>query len=104
MTRSEQLAQLHDFTCDAYSYDRYGESGWRGCIRLLLNRGYTPQQTEAILRSKWTRWAGDGARSRDGYCTGADLGRFLDAYRGPLAADVAELVANTETHFDEALP
>lgn len=44
---------------NAYSTDRY-RNGWSGCVRMLLKRGYNEAQIEAIIRSKWTRWAADG--------------------------------------------
>jgi hypothetical protein len=63
---------------DAYSSDRY-RGGFSGCIRMLRKRGYNDREIEAILRSKWTRWAGDSSDNRYGYCTSGDLARFLDS-------------------------
>jgi hypothetical protein len=92
--------QLAERTNDAYSYDNYGEVGWRSAARELLRRGYDDRQVEAILRSKFTRWAADMASGREGWrygrTTGADLGRFLDS----MSADdrkrsVDELVIGT---------
>jgi hypothetical protein len=87
-------------TADAYSWDNYGEARWYACALMLLKRGYSEQEAEAILRSKWTRWAADAASNRKGWrygrTTSADLARFLDATPEPLrSAEVAELVSGT---------
>jgi hypothetical protein len=94
----EQIMDLALSTSDAYSYDNYGDRGWRAAITMLAKRAYTAQQIEAIMRSKWTRWAGDQASGRKGWrygrTNGADLARFLDTMR-PVdrAQQVADLVA-----------
>jgi hypothetical protein len=49
---------------DAYSADRY--RSWRGVASALLQQGLTPLQTEAVMRSKWTRWAADAHSARYG--------------------------------------
>lgn len=59
----------------AYSTGRY-ERGWMPCIKMLRKRGYNDQQIEAIIRSKWTRWAADASKSRR--ANSADLERFLE--------------------------
>lgn len=89
-----------DACADAFSWDNYGERGWRSAALVLLTRGYSEREAEAILRSKWTRWAADAASERKGWrygrTTGADLARFLDAQPvDRLAIEVAELVAGT---------
>jgi hypothetical protein len=84
-------------TADAFSWDTYGESGWRASCRMLARRGYSAREIEAIMRSKWTRWAGDHASKSD-RVNSQDLARFIDAsYADPVkrAAEVAELVAGT---------
>lgn len=97
--RAEALAEK---TADAYSFDRF--ANWRSCARLLLARGYSEREAEAILRSKWMRWAGDMAeKTQYGNHTSIDLAHFLDK-RGArsmfktdadLGKEVAELVAGT---------
>ena len=42
---------------DAYSADNYRD--WTATTRALLQMGLTERETEAVLRSKWARWAGD---------------------------------------------
>lgn len=98
MTR--QVIRLAARTKGAFSFSNYGLQRWRAAIRMLLRRGYDEREIEAIMRSKWTRWAGDHASGRKGWRYGrtnsADLARFLDGYpKGSLAYDVAMLVATT---------
>jgi hypothetical protein len=58
---------LHDMTAlhiaaktaDAYSADCFGPVEWVKAAKMLLDYGLTEQQTEAVLRSKWTRWCRD---------------------------------------------
>ena len=69
---------------DAYSYDGYGVIGWDACAILLARRGFNAEQIEEILRSKWTRWAGDGSNNRYGRYSGKDLARFLDSGNEPI--------------------
>lgn len=42
---------------NAYSVGRY--RSWAAVAKVLLQNGYNEQETEAIMRSKWTRWASD---------------------------------------------
>ena len=63
----------------AYSSNEYTVVGWRECCRMLARRGFSCQQIEEIMRSKWTRWASDGSNNRLGRCTSRDLARFLDS-------------------------
>lgn len=85
---------LAEKTSDAYSYDRY--ASWGACAAILLRRGFSEKEAEAILRSKWTRWAADSSEKPYGRATSNDLASFLD--RGgfvPGHARVTELVAGT---------
>jgi len=83
-------------TADAYSHDAYGETSWRECCRMLARRGYNSQAIEAIMRSKWTRWAGDHA-SKGERVTSKDLARFMDDCftADRIAAEVRDLVLGT---------
>jgi hypothetical protein len=63
-------------TKDAYSADRY--NSWPAVCMRLNQRGFTAREAEAILRSKWMRWAGD-ARPKSGKPTSTDLLNFLDS-------------------------
>jgi len=98
MTTKDVIA-LADKTADAYSHDRYGRTEWRKAIRLLGVRGHGAREIEAILRSKWTRWAADGS-DRPEKPRAQDLIRFMDEPRNRCSAtSIAELVATT---FPEA--
>lgn len=74
MTINERAVAIAERTLDAYSVGRY--VSWSACAELLLDRGYSEEETEAILRSKWMRWAADQAENLP--ATTNDLGRFLN--------------------------
>lgn len=81
-------------TADAYSADAFGAVGWTECAAMLIRRGYGDEEAEAILRSKWTRWARDSCAKRRqyGHYRGADLAAYLDKYGGaPGSAKVRDL-------------
>lgn len=87
MTQLNPAQRMSERTQDAYSHDRY-QGEWGACVALLLARGFTEEQTEAILRSKHMRWAADEA----GEATAGALSRYIDDPRvtrffepGPLA-------------------
>lgn len=80
-------------TADAYSADSY--SNWTACARLLARLGYNEHQAEAILRSKWTRWARDMWQGR-GTPTSMALRDFLIKYRyTPTHPEVISLTEET---------
>lgn len=82
-------------TEDAYSADRYGRE-WGKAATMLLQRQFTEREAEAILRSKWTRWAADAASTDEP--TAGDLARFLDDPRNHCTPNaVQELVTGTFT-------
>ncbi len=98
--RAKALAEK---TADAYMADGYRH--WSAVCALLLRRGYSEIEAEAILRSKWMRWAGDAVSSNDNLPT-KTIADFLDArpkagrpsmFKSDedLARQVAELVAET---------
>lgn len=97
---TERAKALAEKTADAYMADGYRH--WSAVCALLLRRGYSEIEAEAILRSKWMRWAGDAVSSNDNLPT-KTIGDFLDNV-GPTkmfrsesdrARQVAELVAET---------
>jgi hypothetical protein len=49
----------------AYSYSIYGPKNWMDIIKWLRKEGFTPMETEEILRSKLMRWAGDKANKSE---------------------------------------
>lgn len=93
--------ELADFTSDAYSFDRYGRKEWILCAKMLLARGFTMIEAEAILRSKWPRWAGDAAAGRESHPIASDLQAMIVRVQGHPAYDVAQLVAETFDDPDE---
>jgi hypothetical protein len=93
MTRITRAAAaaLADKTADAYSFNSY--ASWTACAAMLLRRGYSAMEAEAILRSKWTRWAGDVSSHRYGHYTAADLAAYIDKYESPKS--LREIVVGT---------
>ena len=93
------VAEFARELADAYSTSNYA-GGWGPCIKMLRRHGYNDQQIEAIIRSKWTRWAADASSARYGRATSADLARFLrDVKR--LKEQVDYLVTGT---FEKGVP
>lgn len=82
---------------DAYSTDRY-RNGWSGCIRMLRRHNLNDRQIEAIIRSKWTRWAGDASNHRYGQITSKDLEKMLPQ----IMPDLDELVRGTFANDEES--
>ena len=79
---------------DAYSTYGY-KNGWSGCIRMLRARGYNDREIEAVIRSKWTRWARDC--SGGNVCTSTDLKHFLDNMKN----EITEVNKLTREHWGE---
>lgn len=70
---------IADKTADAYSFGRY--TNWRALVLLLLQRGYSAEEVEVMVRSKWTRWAADVANKNED-ATAQDFARFIDDRTG----------------------
>lgn len=92
MKITQQAKDLASKTSDAYSSDRF--KNWGAVVQTLLNLGYSELETEAILRSKWTRWACDMDTSRNnyGHHTSSAMIRFL---KGTPQSEVTALVNET---------
>ena len=95
MTKNQELRSkaimLALKTQDAYSVLAY--RNWAAVCTFLLKRGYTENEAEAILRSKWMRWAGDFAeKNKYGSLTSKDVARFLDSGKGISQCEVNQLV------------
>lgn len=56
----DQAFTIAHRTKDAYSTLAY--RSWMAVAEAVLRMGFTPEETEAILRSKITRWARDNAK------------------------------------------
>jgi len=93
-TAQADLVALQAAGAGAYSFERYGAANWQAAARMLARRRYTARAIEAILRSKWTRWAADAANKSEG-ATAEDLARFLDTDHQTGDWKVAELIAQT---------
>lgn len=79
---------------DAYSFGRY--KSWESCALALLKRGYTNKEVEAILRSKWMRWAGDSSSKTYGKYTSGDILRWIDDPRNRIdQEEVRQLTLET---------
>lgn len=90
----KNLQEFNEELQDAYSTSYYRDGNWIPCIKMLRRRGFDDRQVEAIIRSKWTRWAADSSENRCGLINSADLSRFLDSVFD-LDAQVKELVVGT---------
>jgi hypothetical protein len=71
--------ELDDKISDAYSRDRY-RNGFIPCIKMLRKRGLSDREIEAVLRSKWTRWAADWAEGEFGYSCGYMTASAFEKY------------------------
>lgn len=63
----------------------------------LLNRGFSAVEAEAIMRSKWARWAADESSAEYGKVPAKALTDWLDKNKDKecTTARVRELVAGT---------
>lgn len=88
-----EIKDLAEKTSDSYSFDRY--RSWVGVIKLLDKRGLTPREIEAVVRSKWMRWAAD-AKGRYADIPASAIIDFMDQPQSRASADdLAVLVAET---------
>lgn len=72
------IQELSEKTSDAYSYDRY--NSWEACIKKLRSLGCNDYEVEAILRSKWTRWAADASNKPYGKASSNDLVNYINKH------------------------
>jgi hypothetical protein len=63
VTKQEHAEALARGCEDSYSFDRY--ASWTAVAAALLRMGLTEKQAEAVMRSKWTRWAADAHGTYD---------------------------------------
>jgi hypothetical protein len=92
MRITDKAKALAEETSGAYSYDRF--KNWEAVIQMLLNKGYSDLEVEAIVRSKWTRWAcdHDTGRNRYGRHTSSAMMRFM---KGTPQSEVTQLTIET---------
>lgn len=84
-TRREMAHEIATRCADAYSADRY--RSWPEVARTLLAMGFTEAETEAVMRSKITRWAADAAGADYGKASARCVAEYIrddEARRGPL--------------------
>lgn len=97
-TITERATEIAERCSDAYSSDRY--ASWTAVAKKLLGEGYNDLEVEAIMRSKWTRWAADMSDRPYGKVPASAIVVYIvndKTRRGDAAvrAEVAELVAQT---------
>lgn len=75
---------------DAYMTDSYGEREWERCACWLAEQGLDAAEIEAVLRSKYMRWAEEGG------CCLANFKKFwAQSPTLTTKAAIDELVAGT---------
>lgn len=85
--------------CGGYSEGRF--RSWKAVAKMLLLRGYSPLQAEAIMRSKWTRWASDQAM---GIATVKHMEDFLDDPRNTCTFnEVEDLIRQTPSELSKEM-
>lgn len=92
MTKTLSIAARHlaKATANAYSAAAFGDE-WAKAADMLLGRGYTEREAEAILRSKHTRWCREDYEG-----SAAELARYIDRYPDQFSkAALAKLVKET---------
>lgn len=106
-TPKQRATRIAEQCADAYSADRY--RSWTNVALVLVNRGYSDRQVEAIMRSKWTRWAGDAIEDhskgiRYGNLPARAITEFIDDMktRRGVEAVVREIVEITTETFGVA--
>lgn len=77
LTRREWADVIAMKTLDAASARRYSVPEWRNCAFVCLKHGCSSAEAEAVLRSKWTRWASDHSDKSFGDAKGSDLERYM---------------------------
>jgi hypothetical protein len=90
MKKKMTIKQISEETIGAYSFDRYGQSGWNGAIRVLKSKGMNDLEIQAFLRSKHMRWAADSDDKRTyGHFNGQTVKEYIENTRNRI--DQAEL-------------
>lgn len=94
-TRAKAVAER---TKDAHSFERYGAEEWYNAALALFTLGLSERGVEAVLRSKWMRWAADYADAAKIEVGAVDLigwiNRQYPTKRARMAA-VKALIADT---------
>lgn len=78
-------------TAEAYSRNRYTDTGWMRIAQALLDAGATQAEAEWVLNSKHMRWAADDA-NRLNCATSADFLAYANKRKGKQGTGIAGLV------------
>lgn len=73
---------------DAFSAGRYGLTEWRKAALWMASHGFTGEEIETILHSKWMRWAADAS----GEATSGAVRKYILAMHGDEFAQAAKMV------------
>jgi hypothetical protein len=73
----------------AYSADRYGADEWRKAAGFLAAHGFTAEEIETILKSKWMRWAADNL-GNDGKAS--HIRAYIKAMHGDEFREAAKMI------------
>ena len=74
-THNTRAREIADRAADSYSRDRY--NNWVAVASGLLKMGLDDLQAEAVMRSKWTRWAADEQGRPYGHATHSCVTNFV---------------------------
>jgi hypothetical protein len=80
MSKAAMLAMKCGNAYSAFAYD-----SWPNVAKVLLARGLTEQEAEAVMVSKWTRWAVDQSPARYGRVPAKAIIKFLDGMKNERA-------------------
>ena len=99
MKKQMTIKEMSAKTEGGYSFDRYGQSGWNGAIRVLRSKGMNDREVEAFLLSKHMRWAGDCDEKRNyGSYNGQTVKAYIENYKNRI--DQNELDALVRGTFE----
>lgn len=94
----ERAKQLAAKCADAYSAGRY--RSWQGVASALLKAGHSELEAEAIMRSKWARWAADMSGRNKGVPTKA-LIDYINPKNGHIQKDSLQKLVQMFVTEDE---
>lgn len=91
MSVREQATRIAEAAETAWMADAYGPAAFRRVAEFLLGKGHSPEECEAILRSKHMRWADDSqGRGIGRAANSAAFVRYYESARNlPLGTDWA---------------
>ncbi len=88
--------EMAERTEDAYSFNRYSESGWRGAVKELRKHIKDERGIEAWLRSKHMRWASDNCDRGYGKHNGSTVAEYIERFPKTVSdKEICELIEGT---------